>query len=480
MRNGGYEITMVELDEDNVALFIQLDRLKRFQQVIYIESLPSQNLKFFTPIPEPFKRRADIPQRLENTVMKRNKGKFLLREWIIEEKPEFYCFTLQSEFPKAYLQRKTSFSLEKTIYDMIQECLWFYNNYELLARRLRVFICHSKYDKPKAQELHDKLKDDGIDVWMDNERLIGGNDWELEIEKEIKDSHVVLTLFSENSVSQTGYVQKEIEIALDYAKHHPEGDIFLVPVRLDNCEIPFRISKRFQWVNLFEHDGYEKLLRALSEKGKRLGFSLTESKYSQDLNKKITPENPIVDEKFKIDKHEKKLHELCTAYSFKAEVDEKICLEILEHLLLTHRPARSTAEISEKLMPFWKIEIVAGLILARDAGEHDNAIDDCLEVFQFDDTIGQVLRFPLSSDIKKEVTDRIILDTFDVFYGTPKNKINERIVELAKDKSIYSYQSLLEITLLQNKIALQENAEAYKMFSLAKELVRVAVFSQQV
>jgi hypothetical protein len=131
-------------------------------------------------------------------------------------------------------------------------------------------------------------------------------------------------------------------------------------------------------------------------------------------------------------------------------------------------------------MPFWKIEIVAGLILARDAGEHDNAIDDCLEVFQFDDTIGQVLRFPLSSDIKKEVTDRIILDTFDVFYGTPKNKINERIVELAKDKSIYSYQSLLEITLLQNKIALQENAEAYKMFSLAKELVRVAVFSQQV
>lgn len=480
LRNGGYEADIAQFEEDSVVLFVQLDRLKRFQQVFYIESLPSQNLKIFTPIPFPFKRRTDIPYRLENAVMNRNKEQFLLRQWTIEEKPEFYCFTLTSEFPKLYLQVKTSFSLEKTVYDMIQECLWYYNNYELLVKRLRVFICHSKYDKPKAQELHDKLKGDGIDVWMDNERLIGGNDWELEIEKEIKDSHIVLTLFSENSVSQTGYVQKEIEIALDYAKHHPEGDIFLVPVRLDNCEIPFKISKRFQWVNLFEHDGYEKLLRALSEKGKKLGFSLTESKHSQDLYKKITPENPIVDKKFGIDKHESIIHKLCDIYSSKVEVDEKICLEISEHLLLTHRPARSTAEISEKLPPFWKIEIFASLLFIKDTGEHADIIDDCLEVFKSDDTIGQVLRFPLSSDIKKEITDRILQDTFDVVYETPKDKINERIVELAKDKSIYSYQSLLEITLLQNKSASQKNAKAHKMLSLSKEFVRAVVFSQQV
>jgi hypothetical protein len=57
-------------------------------------------------------------------------------------------------------------------------------------------------------------------------------------------------------------VLKEITIALDVADEQPEDTIFLIPVRLEECSVPDRLS-RWQWVNLFEARGYERLRRAL-------------------------------------------------------------------------------------------------------------------------------------------------------------------------------------------------------------------------
>ena len=36
----------------------------------------------------------------------------------------------------------------------------------------------------------------------------------------------------------------------------------LIPIRLEECRIPQRLS-RWQWVDLFEADGYDKLMRSL-------------------------------------------------------------------------------------------------------------------------------------------------------------------------------------------------------------------------
>jgi hypothetical protein len=50
--------------------------------------------------------------------------------------------------------------------------------------------------------------------------------------------------------------------ALDVACEQPEGVAFLIPVRLEECEIPERLN-RWQWVDLFSHSGDKKLLRVL-------------------------------------------------------------------------------------------------------------------------------------------------------------------------------------------------------------------------
>ena len=51
-------------------------------------------------------------------------------------------------------------------------------------RKLRVFICHALQDKPIVRELYQRLLAEGwIDPWLDEEKLLPGQDWDLEIEK---------------------------------------------------------------------------------------------------------------------------------------------------------------------------------------------------------------------------------------------------------------------------------------------------------
>lgn len=71
------------------------------------------------------------------------------------------------------------------------------------------------------------------------------------------------------SVAKQGYVQYEIETALDYAKYMPEGMSNIIPLKLTECKIPRRLSK-WQYVNYYENQGYEKLLKGLSLRAKKL------------------------------------------------------------------------------------------------------------------------------------------------------------------------------------------------------------------
>lgn len=98
-------------------------------------------------------------------------------------------------------------------------------------RKLKVFLCHSKDDKPKVYELYRRLVSDGFDVWLDEEKLMPGQDWDLEIRKTVRNTDVVIVCLSNSSVTKSGYVQKEIRFALDVADEKPEGTIFIVPVR---------------------------------------------------------------------------------------------------------------------------------------------------------------------------------------------------------------------------------------------------------
>jgi len=136
-------------------------------------------------------------------------------------------------------------------------------------RKLKVFLCHSKDDKPEVRELYYRLVAEDFDVWMDEEKLMPGQDWDLEIRRAVSDTDAVVVCLSNSTVTKAGYVQKEVRFALDVADRQPEGTIFLIPARLEDCAIPDRLSS-LQWVNLFENNGYERLILSLESRAKSL------------------------------------------------------------------------------------------------------------------------------------------------------------------------------------------------------------------
>jgi proteasome lid subunit RPN8/RPN11 len=139
------------------------------------------------------------------------------------------------------------------------------------AQTLRIFLCHSSGDKQAVHDLYKRLRSDGFDPWLDEENLLPGQDWNHEIISAVRNSDVVLVCLSEKAIGKAGYVQKEIKYALDVADEQPEGAMFLIPVKLEECNVPQRLS-RWQWVNFFEHQGYRRLFMALEVKATQVSL----------------------------------------------------------------------------------------------------------------------------------------------------------------------------------------------------------------
>ena len=138
-------------------------------------------------------------------------------------------------------------------------------------RKLQVFLCHSATDKVPVRSLFSKLKGEGFDPWLDEEKLLPGQDWELEISNAVRSTDVVVVCLSNTAVAKAGYVHKEIKYALDIAERQPEGTIFIIPVKLEVCDVPDRLSK-WHWVELLAHSGYEKLTKALNQHAAAIGL----------------------------------------------------------------------------------------------------------------------------------------------------------------------------------------------------------------
>ena len=161
-------------------------------------------------------------------------------------------------------------------------------------RQLRVFLCHASQDKPAVRELYNALNSEGwIDPWLDKAKILPGQDWEMVIEKAVDDSDVVLVCLSGQSISKEGYVQREIRYAYDLALEKPDETIFLIPLRLDDCNVPRKL-KSLHWVDYFgagKENAYSDLLRALKLRHEQK-LEL-EEELTQEEAKKEIPESRI-------------------------------------------------------------------------------------------------------------------------------------------------------------------------------------------
>jgi formylglycine-generating enzyme required for sulfatase activity len=140
-------------------------------------------------------------------------------------------------------------------------------------RPLRVFLCHSSNDKPAVRELYQQLRaEPWIQPWLDEEELYPGADWNLEIEKAVEASDAILVCLTNGSITKEGYVQRELRVVLDFADYKPEGTLYIIPVRLEECEPPRRLRK-WQYADYFagsRERSFQRLLVSLKRRAEAL------------------------------------------------------------------------------------------------------------------------------------------------------------------------------------------------------------------
>jgi hypothetical protein len=102
-------------------------------------------------------------------------------------------------------------------------------------RRAQVFVSYERTDINIAQKIFDSFPRDQFQLWLDKNRLEGGDDWNSQLEQHIKSSDYFLVLNSESlNKKQVGYVNKEVMLALDRQKYFQPGTKFIVPIRVGN------------------------------------------------------------------------------------------------------------------------------------------------------------------------------------------------------------------------------------------------------
>lgn len=129
----------------------------------------------------------------------------------------------------------------------------------------KVFISYAEEDQDIAVKLYNDLRHSGVELWLDRKDLSPGQNWKVEIKKAIEKSSYFLALISTKSIDKKGFTQKELKFALDIVDEMPSSDIFIIPVRIDDCRPIYGKLQDLHWVDLFPSydEGLKKILKVL-------------------------------------------------------------------------------------------------------------------------------------------------------------------------------------------------------------------------
>ncbi len=140
-----------------------------------------------------------------------------------------------------------------------------------------VFLSYCHENETEVTRLYADLRAAGEAVWWDQD-ILPGKDWKQEIRRAMKSSYaVVLCLSKELATRIESGVYPEVADAIGVYRNQTPGNVFLIPIRLSNCEIPdieiddVRTLDQLQSVDLFPAPkrtaGLQKLLAALKASG---------------------------------------------------------------------------------------------------------------------------------------------------------------------------------------------------------------------
>jgi hypothetical protein len=118
-----------------------------------------------------------------------------------------------------------------------------------------VFLSYASDDRLAARALGDALSSFGLEVWLDESELGGGDAWDQKIRRQIRECDYFMPVVSARTEARhEGYFRREWRLAVERTLDMADDHLFLLPVVIDGTdETRARVPEKFltvQWLRL--------------------------------------------------------------------------------------------------------------------------------------------------------------------------------------------------------------------------------------
>jgi tetratricopeptide (TPR) repeat protein len=124
------------------------------------------------------------------------------------------------------------------------------------AFRVALIYMVEERTQGKIAELYEQLQACGIEVFLFSKDMPAVESHEAEMHRQITNADSVIICYSDHFEKGKGYRHQEVRIALKEQKLRPPGNAYLLPIRLDDCQIPDYLSEP-RMLNYFHRDHFE-------------------------------------------------------------------------------------------------------------------------------------------------------------------------------------------------------------------------------
>jgi hypothetical protein len=125
----------------------------------------------------------------------------------------------------------------------------------MAATRPTIFISYASEDLAAVLPLRDALASAGLDVWLDENELGGGDAWDQKIRRQIRECDYFMPVISATTERRKeGYFRREWRLAAERTLDMADDVMFLLPVAIDDTrEAGARVPEKFvmvQWLRV--------------------------------------------------------------------------------------------------------------------------------------------------------------------------------------------------------------------------------------
>lgn len=130
--------------------------------------------------------------------------------------------------------------------------------------RLKIFVGYASEDRQVALDVVAFLETLGLEVWFDRKSLVAGDDWDAERLAAQRSADIIIHICSEQILTRSGVVNREIRETLRLAEDKPFGSNFAIFIRVGNVRLPAQFL-RYHYID-FESEWQQGLAAAVGKK----------------------------------------------------------------------------------------------------------------------------------------------------------------------------------------------------------------------